>query len=37
MFEQMTTFIRIAEMGSITRAARSLGLSLPWRAVICAG
>src|SRR5882672_5703489 len=29
MFEQMTTFIRIAEMGSITRAARSLGLSLP--------
>jgi DNA-binding transcriptional LysR family regulator len=29
MFQQMTTFIRIAEMGSITRAARSLGLSLP--------
>ncbi len=29
MFEQMTTFVRIAEMGSITRAARSLGLSLP--------
>src|ERR1700722_14456255 len=29
MFEQMTTFVRIAEMGSITRAARSLRLSLP--------
>jgi DNA-binding transcriptional LysR family regulator len=29
MFEQMTTFVRIAEMGNITRAARSLGLSLP--------
>jgi DNA-binding transcriptional LysR family regulator len=29
MFAQMTTFVRIAEMGSITRAARSLGLSLP--------
>jgi DNA-binding transcriptional LysR family regulator len=29
MFEQMTTFVRIAETGSITRAARSLGLSLP--------
>jgi DNA-binding transcriptional LysR family regulator len=29
MFQQMTTFVRIAEMGSITRAARSLGLSLP--------
>src|ERR1700689_3860087 len=29
MFEQMTTFVRIAEMGSITRAARSLNLSLP--------
>ena len=29
MFEQMTTFVRIAELGSITRAARSLGLSLP--------
>jgi DNA-binding transcriptional LysR family regulator len=29
MFEQMTTFVRIAEMGSITRAARALGLSLP--------
>jgi DNA-binding transcriptional LysR family regulator len=29
MFEQMKTFVRIAEMGSITRAARSLGLSLP--------
>lgn len=29
MFEQMTTFLRIAEMGNITRAARSLGLSLP--------
>ena len=29
MFEQMTTFVRIADMGSITRAARSLGLSLP--------
>ena len=29
MFEQMTTFVRIAEMGSITRAARSLGVSLP--------
>lgn len=28
MFEQMTTFVRIAEMGNITRAARSLGLSL---------
>lgn len=28
MFQQMTTFVRIAEMGSITRAARSLGLSL---------
>lgn len=29
MFEQMTTFVRIAETGNITRAARSLGLSLP--------
>jgi DNA-binding transcriptional LysR family regulator len=29
MFQQMTTFVRIADMGSITRAARSLGLSLP--------
>ncbi len=29
MFQQMTTFVRIAETGSITRAARSLGLSLP--------
>jgi pimeloyl-ACP methyl ester carboxylesterase len=29
MFEQMKMFVRIAEMGSITRAARSLGLSLP--------
>jgi DNA-binding transcriptional LysR family regulator len=29
VFDQMTTFVRIAEMGSITRAARSLGLSLP--------
>jgi DNA-binding transcriptional LysR family regulator len=29
MYEQMTTFVRIAETGSITRAARSLGLSLP--------
>ncbi len=29
MFPQMTTFVRIAGMGSITRAARSLGLSLP--------
>jgi len=29
MFQQMMTFVRIAEMGSITRAARSLGLSLP--------
>jgi DNA-binding transcriptional LysR family regulator len=29
MFQQMTTFVRIAEMGSITRAARSLGVSLP--------
>src|SRR5271170_1445504 len=29
MFQQMTTFVRIAEMGNITRAARSLGLSLP--------
>ena len=29
MFQQMTTFVRIAEMGSITSAARSLGLSLP--------
>ena len=29
MFREMTTFVRIAEMGSITRAARSLGLSLP--------
>jgi DNA-binding transcriptional LysR family regulator len=29
MFEQMTTFVRIAETGSITRAARSLNLSLP--------
>src|SRR5882762_3528449 len=29
MFEEMTTFVRIAEMGNITRAARSLGLSLP--------
>ena len=28
MFQQITTFVRIAEMGSITRAARSLGLSL---------
>jgi DNA-binding transcriptional LysR family regulator len=29
MFEQMKTFVRIAETGSITRAARSLNLSLP--------
>src|SRR5580698_3872843 len=29
MFQQMTTFVRIADTGSITRAARSLGLSLP--------
>jgi len=29
MFQQMTTFVRIADMGSITRAARSLRLSLP--------
>jgi DNA-binding transcriptional LysR family regulator len=29
MFDQMKTFVRIAETGSITRAARSLGLSLP--------
>jgi DNA-binding transcriptional LysR family regulator len=29
MFRQMTTFVRIAEMGNITRAARSLGLSVP--------
>jgi DNA-binding transcriptional LysR family regulator len=29
MFDQMKTFVGIAEMGSITRAARSLGLSLP--------
>jgi DNA-binding transcriptional LysR family regulator len=29
MFDQMKTFVRIAEMGSITRAARSLGMSLP--------
>jgi DNA-binding transcriptional LysR family regulator len=29
VFDQMTTFVRIAETGSITRAARSLGLSLP--------
>jgi DNA-binding transcriptional LysR family regulator len=29
MFQQMTTFVRIADMGNITRAARSLGLSLP--------
>lgn len=29
MFDQMKTFVRIAEMGSITRAARSLRLSLP--------
>ena len=29
MFDQMKTFVCIAEMGSITRAARSLGLSLP--------
>lgn len=29
MFQQMTTFVSIAETGSITRAARSLGLSLP--------
>ena len=29
MFDQMKTFVRIAEMGTITRAARSLGLSLP--------
>src|SRR5271167_991002 len=29
LFRQMTTFVRIAEVGSITRAARSLGLSLP--------
>src|SRR5271168_2929871 len=29
MFQQLTTFVRIAETGSITHAARSLGLSLP--------
>jgi DNA-binding transcriptional LysR family regulator len=29
MFREMTTFVRIADTGSITRAARSLGLSLP--------
>src|SRR5260370_14819589 len=29
MLDQMTTFVRIAETGSITRAARSLGVSLP--------
>src|SRR5271156_2812536 len=29
MFQQLTTFVRIAETGSITQAARSLGLSLP--------
>jgi DNA-binding transcriptional LysR family regulator len=29
MFDQMNTFVRIAEMGSITRAARTLGLSVP--------
>jgi DNA-binding transcriptional LysR family regulator len=29
MFDQMTTFVRIADVGNITRAARSLGLSLP--------
>ena len=29
MFQQMTTFVRIAETRSITHAARSLGLSLP--------
>jgi DNA-binding transcriptional LysR family regulator len=29
MFEQMKTLVRIAELGSITRAARSLGVSLP--------
>jgi DNA-binding transcriptional LysR family regulator len=29
MFEQMATFVKIAEMGSITRAANSLGLSVP--------
>ena len=29
MFQQLTTFVRIAEAGSITHAARSLGLSLP--------
>ena len=28
MFQQMTTFVRIADMGSISRAARSLGLSV---------
>src|SRR5260370_5835517 len=29
MLDQMTTFVRIAETGSITRAARSVGVSLP--------
>src|SRR5271170_3557695 len=29
MFKQMATFVKIAEMGSITRAANSLGLSVP--------
>jgi DNA-binding transcriptional LysR family regulator len=29
MFDQMKTFVRIADLGSITQAARSLGLSLP--------
>lgn len=28
MFQQLTTFVRIAEAGSISRAARSLGLSV---------
>ncbi len=29
MFEQIATFVSIAETGNITRAARSLGISLP--------
>lgn len=29
MLDQLTTFVRIAEMGSISGAARSLGLSVP--------
>ena len=28
MFQQLTTFVRIAEMGNISRAARALGLSV---------